>query len=71
MQWNEASRFEFDGKSIETETTTWSERPNGKKAIVKQILASEERNSKEQDYDNILGSEYGKNRKIIKVYQVH
>ena len=48
MQWNEASRFEFDGKSMETETTTWSERPNGKKAIVEQILASEERNSKEQ-----------------------
>ena len=71
MQWNEASRFEFDGKSMETETTTWSERPNGKKAIVEQILASEERNSKEQDYENILGSEYGKNRKIIKVYQVH
>ena len=71
MQWNEASRFEFDGKSMETETTTWSELPNGKKATVEQILAPEERNSKEQDYENILGSEHGKKRKIIKVYQVH
>ena len=33
------------GKSMETETTTWSEFPNGRKAIVEQILASEERRS--------------------------
>ena len=44
MRWNGASRCEFDGKSMETETTTWSEFPNGGKAIVEQILASEERN---------------------------
>ena len=31
------------GKSMETETTTWLEFPNGGKAIVEQILASEER----------------------------
>ena len=43
MQWNGASCCEFDGKSMETETTTWSEFPNGGKAIVEQILASEER----------------------------
>ena len=43
---------------METETTTWSEYPNGGKAIVDQILASEERNPKEQDCDNYsLGSE--------------
>ena len=29
---------------METETTTWSEFPNGGLAIVEQILASEERN---------------------------
>ena len=29
---------------METETTTWSEFPNGGKAIVEQILASEEIN---------------------------
>ena len=44
MQWNRAFCCEFDGKSMETETTTWSEFPNGGKAIVEQILASEERN---------------------------
>ena len=44
MQWNGASRCEFDGKSVETETTTWSEFPNGGKAIVEQIPALEEMN---------------------------
>ena len=43
---------EFDGKSMETETTTWSEFPNGGKAIVEQILVSEERNLEEQDCQN-------------------
>ena len=42
MQWNMASYCEFDGKSMETETITWSEFPSGGKAIVEQILASEE-----------------------------
>ena len=36
--------FEFDKKPMETETTTWSEFTNGGKTIVKQILATEERN---------------------------
>ena len=40
----QASRCEFDGESMETETTTWSEFPNEGKAIVEQILASEEIN---------------------------
>ena len=45
-----ASHWQFDGKSMETETTTWSEFPNGGQAIVEQTLASEERNNpKEQD----------------------
>ena len=58
MQWNMASYCELDGKSMETETITWSEFPSGGKAIVEQILASEERNPKEQDYENhSLGSE--------------
>ena len=43
MRWNGASCCEFDGTSMETETTTWSEVPNGEKAIVEQILMSEER----------------------------
>ena len=35
MQWNGASPFEFDGKSIEIETKIWSEIPNGGKDIVR------------------------------------
>ena len=44
MWWKGASHFEPDGKSMETETTAWSEFSNGGKAIVKQILATDERN---------------------------
>ena len=44
MQWNRLSRFEFIGKSMETETTTWSEFPNGGKTIVELILTAEEIN---------------------------
>ena len=36
--------FEFIGKSVEIEMTTWLEFPNGGKAILEQILVSEERN---------------------------
>ena len=43
MRWNGASRCEFDGKSMETETT-WSEFLNGGKVIVEQILVSGEIN---------------------------
>ena len=42
MQWNGASGCEFDRKSMETETATWSQFPNEGKTIVEQILASEE-----------------------------
>ena len=38
MQYNQASPFEFDGKSMEAETTTRG------RVVVEQILASEERN---------------------------
>ena len=38
MWWSGASPFEFVGKSVETETTTWSEFTNGG-----QTLVSEER----------------------------
>ena len=44
MSWNKGIHCESDGKSVETETTTWSEFPNGWKAIVEQILVSEEIN---------------------------
>ena len=37
-----ASSWEFDGKSVETETITWSEFPTGVQTIVEQRLATEE-----------------------------
>ena len=59
MQQNRAYSCEFDGKSMETGTKTWSEFPNGGKAIVEQILASQERNPKEQDCESpYQGSRY-------------
>ena len=44
MWWNGASHFEYNGKSMENETITRSEFPNEGKAIIEQMLASEERN---------------------------
>ena len=38
------SPFEFDGKSMETETWIWSKFLNREKAIVEKILVSEEGN---------------------------
>ena len=46
MQWNGASQFEFDRKSMETETTRFSEFINGEKAIVKRIQEEERNKSK-------------------------
>ena len=43
MRWNGASYRDLVGMPMETEKTTWSEFPNGGKAIVEQILVSEER----------------------------
>ena len=36
-------RYEIDGKSMESETATWSEFPTGGKAIVEQILISKDK----------------------------
>ena len=52
MQWNGASSFEFDWKSMETETTTWSVFSNGDKCILEEILASEKVNPKDQDCES-------------------
>ena len=49
---SKGSHCEYDGKSMENETTTSSEFPNGGKAIVGQMLVSEEINPKEQDSEN-------------------
>ena len=62
MQWNGTSRCEFDGKSMETETTTWSESPNEGKAIVEQILVSEEINKSKREglWESQSGIQVGK-----------
>ena len=49
MQWNRASCFEFDGNSMQTETATWSEFPNGGKIPAEEILVSEERNKSKKE----------------------
>ena len=58
MRRNEASCCESVGKSMETEATTWSEFSNGGKAIVEQILASEERNKSKRAglWESMLGA---------------
>ena len=43
MQWNGASRCEYDQKSMKTQIT-WLDFPNGKQAILKQILESDKIN---------------------------
>ena len=53
------SHREFDEKTMETETRTWSEFPNVGKAIVEQILATEETKKPRRAglWEYILGSE--------------
>ena len=62
--------LEFDGKSIETETTWWSKLPNGAKAIVKQILAPEEINKYKKTglWESQLGIWVGK--LIIRLFEI-
>ena len=43
MRLNGASCFLSDEKLLKTETTTWLEIPNGRRAIEEQILSPEER----------------------------
>ena len=53
MRWNGAFSFQFEGKSMETETTIWSEFLNGGKAIVEQILGKKEIKSEERKSEEI------------------
>ena len=53
MRWKDASFFEFERKSMETETIKWSEFPIGGKAAVEQIPESEEKiNPQEEDSES-------------------
>ena len=63
MWWNGTSYCEIDGrKSMETKTATWSEFPNGGRAIVEQILVSEEINKSKKagPSESQLGIQWGK-----------
>ena len=57
-------------KLMETETTTWSEFPNGGKAIAEQILASEEINSKDQDCEMQSGIRVGKLTFLVRSFEI-
>ena len=72
MQWNGASCCELVGKSMETETTTWSEFPYGGKAIVEQILASEERNKSKRAglWESQSGIRVGKSTIWVRSFEI-
>ena len=72
MRGNGASLCEFDGKSMESETTTWSEFPNGGKAIAEQILASEERNKSERAglWESNSGIQVGKLTMWVRSFEI-
>ena len=72
MQWNRASRWEFDGKSMETEPATWLEFPNAGKAIVEQILAPEERNKFKRAglWESQSGIQVGKLTIWIRLFEI-
>ena len=72
MQWNGALHCEYDGKSMETETTTWSEFPSGGKAIAEQILASEERNKSKKAglWESLPGMWVGKLTIWVKSFEI-
>ena len=54
---------------METETT-WSEFPSGGKAIVEQILASEDINPKELDYEIQSGIQVGKLTIWVRLFEI-
>ena len=70
MKWNKICCCGFDEKSLETETTTWSEFPSGGKEIVEQMLASKEINPYEQDCENQSGIQVGKLTILVRLLEI-
>ena len=71
MWWNGASHCEFDGKSMETETTTWSEFSNGEKAIVEQIASEERKKSKRAgQWESQYGIRVGKLTMWVRSFEI-
>ena len=64
--------FQFIGKSMENEKTAWSEFPNGGKAIVEQILASEKINKSNRAglWESQSGIQVGKLTIWIRLFEI-
>ena len=67
-----ASRCEFDEKPVNTEATTWSEFLNGEKAIVEQMLVSEEKNKSKRSglWESQSGIRVGKLTSYIRLFEI-
>ena len=72
MPWNRASCSEYDGKSMDTEITTWSEFPTGWKTILEQILASEEINKSKKAglWESQSGIQVGKLTICVRSFEI-
>ena len=72
MQWNGASHCEYDGKSMETETTAWLEFPNRGKANVEHILAPEEINKSKRAelWESQSGMQVGKLNIAVRLIEI-
>ena len=57
---------------METETTTWSEFPNGGKAIVEEILVIEEINKSKRAalWESQSGSQVGKLTILLRLFEI-
>ena len=71
MWWNDVFLCGF-GKSMETETATWSEFFNGGKAIVEQMLASEEINKSKRArlWESLSGIRVGKLTIWVRLFEI-
>ena len=69
---NGAFRYEFDGKSKETERTRWSEFANGGKPIVEHMLTSEEINKSKRAglWESQSGIQVGKLTIWVKSFEI-
>ena len=72
MWWNGASCFEFNGKSMETETTAWLEFLNGGKAIIEEIMGSKKKKKiqKSRTVRVTVGIQVGKVTLWVRLFEV-
>ena len=72
MQWNGASYWEFDGTSMETETATWPSFPNGRNAVIEQIIVLEEINKSKRmgQWESQSGTRVGKLTIWVSLFEI-